>query len=279
MITIGLTGWTDHELIAPNKKRQLEDYASHFPFVEMDTSYYAIPSEKNIKNWLDKTPSGFQFIPKAFHSMTLHKPWEKKTYPLEEIFKLYLRRFQPLIAHGKIKSFLFQFPPFFHYSDENIIYLKQVRAWMGSLPVAIEFRHQSWYSEQNRAQTLQFLADYDYIQVTVDQPQTPSNSVPTILQTTNQKLSLYRLHGRNYSGWLNASTDANWRKTRTLHDYTPDELNVLKTNTLKLAEQSQEVSVIFNNNAGGHAAKNAKEFQKLLGIDFQGLYPQQLNLF
>lgn len=279
MITIGLTGWTDHELIAPNKKRQLEDYASHFPFVEMDTSYYAIPSEKNIKKWVDKTPTHFQFIPKAFYPMTLHKSWNKKTYSQEKVFSIYQKNFQPMIDYGKIKAFLFQFPPFFHYTDKNLAYLKQVREWMGNLPIAIEFRHRSWYSTQNQNQTLKFLTDYDYIQVTVDQPQTPSNSVPTILQATNKKLSLYRLHGRNYSGWLNASTDANWRKTRTLYDYSPDELIELKTNTLKLAEQSQEVSVIFNNNSGHHAAKNAKELQKLLGIDFKGLYPQQLNLF
>src|SRR5690625_7833166 len=44
MITIGLTGWSDHPLIAHNRHRKLEDYARHFPFVEMDTSFYAIPS-------------------------------------------------------------------------------------------------------------------------------------------------------------------------------------------------------------------------------------------
>lgn len=279
MISIGLTTWGDHPLIASDKKRQLEDYASHFPFVEMDTSFYGIPSAKNIQSWIDKTPENFQFIAKAFYPMTLHKPWEENVYSMAEIFNLYKERFDPMVAAGKLKAFLFQFPPFFRYSEKNFHYLKEVRNWMGNLPVAIEFRHASWYSEDNRKSTLDFLKEQQFIQVVVDQPQTPSNSIPTVLEVTNHKLTLYRLHGRNYSGWLNASEDANWRENRTLYDYTEKELLNIKENALELEKQSHEVAIIFNNNSGGHAAKNAKELQKLANIEFQGLHPQQLNLF
>lgn len=279
MINIGLTGWMDHPLIASDRKRLLEDYASHFPFVEMDTSFYAIPSIKNIQSWIDKTPESFQFIPKAFKAMTLHEPWEKHFQSFEEVFDLFKKHFSPMIQAGKVKAFLFQFPPFFRYSEKNISYLKQVRDWMGGLPVAIEFRHQSWYSADHREDTLGFMSRHEFIQVVIDQPQTPSNSVPTILEATSKQLTLYRLHGQNYSGWLNANDDENWRENRTLHDYTKEELSKVKENTLLLKQQSQEVSVIFNNNSGGHAAKNAKELQEMLDIDFDGLHPQQLNLF
>ena len=279
MITIGLTTWSDHPLIASDKKRQLEDYASHFPFVEMDTSYYGIPSENSIQSWMSKTPANFQFIPKAFYPMTLHKPWEENVQPLDETFALYKLRFQPMIRAGKIKAFLFQFPPFFRYAEKNMEYLRKVRYWMGNLPVAIEFRHASWYSEENQSHTLAFLKQMQFIHVVVDQPQTPSNSVPTILTATNEQLTLYRLHGQNYSGWLSASEDRNWRENRTLHDYTQKELLNINKNALELEKQSKEVAVIFNNNSGGHAAKNAKELQDMANIEFDGLHPQQLNLF
>lgn len=279
MITIGLTTWSDHPLIASDKKRQLEDYASHFPFVEMDTSYYGIPSEKSIESWFRKTPETFQFIPKAYYPMTLHKPWEDKTQSLDEIYSVYIHRFQPMIAAGKIKAFLFQFPPFFRFNEKNKEYLRKVKNWMGPLPVAIEFRHASWYSEANQDRTLEFLKTMQFIHVVVDQPQTPTNSVPTILKATNEKLTLYRLHGQNYSGWLNASEDRNWRENRTLHDYTKKELLNINKNALELEKQSNEVAVIFNNNSGGHAAKNAKELQEIAKIEFEGLHPQQLNLF
>ncbi|MDN6195521.1 MAG: DUF72 domain-containing protein [Atopostipes suicloacalis] len=278
MIEIALTNWSDHPLIASDKKRLLEDYASHFPVVEMDTSYYAIPSEKNINNWINKTPESFQFIPKAHQKMTLHQSLENPAQSLKEIFILFRERFGPMISSGKVKVFLFQFPPFFRYSKENLNYLKQVREWMGALPVAIEFRHQSWYSDQNIENTLHFLHENSFIQVVVDQAQTPSNSVPTVLKGNNKKLSLYRLHGRNYSGWLNAKHERNWRKYRTLYDYKKEEVKTIKENILILNKQSKDVSVIFNNNSGGHAAKNAKELQKMLDLNFNGLHPQQLKL-
>lgn len=64
-----------------------------------------------------------------------------------------------------------------------------------------------------------------------------------------------------------------------MHDYSLEELDEIKNQALDLQQQSQEVAIIFNNNSGGHAAKNAKELQELLGLDFEGLHPQQLNLF
>lgn len=279
MITIGLTGWSDHPLVAPDNKRKLEDYASHFPFVEIDTSFYGIPSKRSVLSWIDKTPEKFRFIPKANSAMTLHSAWEDKYSSLEELFDTFKVRFYPMVRAQKIKAFLFQFPPFFHCTQKHVNYLREVAHLMGPLPVAIEFRHPSWYSQENIENTLALLKDLFFIHTVVDQPQTPGNSVPTVLENTNKKLTLYRLHGRNYSGWLNASEDPNWRETRTLHDYSLEELEDIKENTLKLNEEVEEVAVIFNNNSGGHAAKNAKELQELLGLDFQGLHPQQLNLF
>lgn len=279
MITIGLTGWSDHDSLVRDKKRKLEDYASHFPFVELDTSFYGIPSEKSIQSWIDKTPETFQFIPKAYSGMTLHSDYDQYYGTIEEMFDLYKVRFYPMIAAKKIKAFLFQFPPFFHCTAENIDYLIQISKYMGTLPVAIEFRHKSWYSEENKENTLKLLTMLHYIHVVVDQPQTPSNSVPKVLKATNKNLTLYRLHGQNYSGWLNATDDPAWRANRTLYDYKLEELEQIKQHTLDLKKQSKEVAVIFNNNSGGHASKNAKELQTMLNIDFGDLNPMQLDLF
>lgn len=279
MITIGLTGWSDHELIAPVNKRKLEDYASHFPFVEIDTSFYGIPSAKSIQSWMDKTPERFQFIPKAYQAMTQHQHWQDHYDSLEELFDTYKVRFYPMIREKRIKAFLFQFPPYFHCSQKNVEYLELVSELMGTLPVAIEFRHRSWYSEENRENTLALLRKNFFIHTVVDQPQTPGNSAPSVFESTNSKLTLYRLHGQNYSGWLNASDDPAWRANRTLHDYSEEELLKIKEAALQLEQQSEEVAVIFNNNSGGHAAKNAKELQALLDLEFEGLNPQQLDLF
>ena len=279
MITIGLTGWSDHDVLMLSAQRKLEDYASHFPFVEIDTSFYGIPSENTIKSWMDKTPDTFQFIPKAYSGMTQHSDYDQYYETIEEMFDTYKIRFYPMLAAKRIKTFLFQFPPFFHCTADNIQYLLKINELMGPLPIAIEFRHGSWYSDDNRENTLKLLKMLHFTHVVVDQPQTPSNSVPTVINATNKNLTLYRLHGQNYSGWLNATEDPGWRANRTLYDYTAEDLAIIKHNTNQLQKESTEVAVIFNNNSGGHAAKNAKEFQAMLNIKFDNLNPKQLDLF
>lgn len=278
MIRIGLTGWSDHDLIQKRPKYRLEDYTSHFSFVEMDNSFYAIPSASSIQSWIHRTPDNFLFIPKAFAPMTLHKKWQEDYDSLDQVFELYLKSFQPMIQKGKIKAFLFQFPPFFDCRSDHVQYLRLLRQKMKDLPVAIEFRHFSWLDRDYQASTLAFLREYKFIHTVVDQPQTPENSVQKVLEATHPGLTLYRLHGRNYDGWLNYRSE-NWRETRTLHDYSPRELEGIKEDTLELAQQSQDVYVIFNNNSGGHAAKNAKDLEKLLDLGFQGTSDQQLSLF
>lgn len=278
MIEIGLTGWSYHDLIAPNPKRKLLDYASHFPVVELDSSFYAIPSKKNILNWIETTPDTFQFIVKAYAPLTTHKSRIEETRSLGTIFEVYKLAFQPMVDSGKVKAFLFQFPPLFSCQREHVEYLRMVRRLMGDWPVAIEFRHRSWYSEEFQESTLNFLKEMNFIHVVVDQPQTPHNSVPFTPIATNPDLAFIRLHGRNYDGWLGDDTK-DWRTFRTLYDYSEEELAEIKQAALNLEKQAKEVVVIFNNNSGGHAAPNAKVLQKLLGIDYGGLAPRQLDLF
>ncbi|UJF16606.1 DUF72 domain-containing protein [Jeotgalibaca sp. MA1X17-3] len=278
MIEIGLTGWSDHPLICPDPKRKLIDYASHLPVVELDSSFYAIPPEKNITQWIKNTPETFQFIPKAYAPLTKHKGQIEETRSLEDLFKIYKATFSPMMKSGKIKAFLFQFPPTFSCRKGHVEYLRKVRRWMADLPIAIEFRNQSWYSEEFKSGTLAFLKEMNFIHVVVDQPQTPNNSVPFTPVATNPDKTFIRLHGRNYEGWLGDDTK-DWRTFRTLYDYSDEDLKEIMQAARDLEKDSKEVTVIFNNNSGGHAAKNAKTLQKMLGIEFEGLAPQQLDLF
>lgn len=279
MIQIGLTGWSDHPMILTNPKNKLADYATHFPIVELDSSFYAIPSEDRIIQWIIQTPDAFQFIPKAYGPLTQHARRADESTPLKQLFQIFQQRFKPMLESGKICSFLFQFPPYFTCVKENVAYLRKIRALMGVVPIAVEFRHPSWFSPNMRDETLKFLKKYAFIHVVVDQPQTPHNSVPFVPEVTESKQAFLRLHGRNYEGWLGENDSKDWRKFRTLYNYSQKELHSLKDITLTLAQEAENVAVIFNNNSGGHAAPNAKEFQQLLGIDYEGLGPRQLDLF
>ncbi|WP_423189078.1 DUF72 domain-containing protein [Alkalibacterium sp. f15] len=278
MITIGLTGWSDHDLIQHDPQRKLQEYAGHFPVVELDTSFYAIPKRQTILNWIEKTPEAFQFFPKAYGVMTLHKPFEEEFTTMDDAFEAYLAAFQTMLDQDRVKAFLFQFPPNFDCVKKHVTYLRYVKSKMQDLPMAIEFRNPSWFSEKNKERTLAFLKEFQWTNVVVDQPQTPNNSVPKIPEVTAASLSVIRLHGRNYEGWLGENV-TDWRAERTLYDYSTEELEELSALVKQLNRDAEEVCVIFNNNSGGHAAKNAKSLQQLLGLDFSGLAPKQLDLF
>lgn len=145
-ITIGLTTWTEHPALINDKERPvtLNEYAQHLPTVEVDTFFYALPQIATIQKWLVQVPESFQFIVKAHRGMTLHERGQEKG-ELEQAFHRYKQIVAPLVATGQLKTVLFQFPPYFDASPEDIEYLRLVRLWMGKLPVAIELRNQTWY--------------------------------------------------------------------------------------------------------------------------------------
>lgn len=279
MIQIGLTGWSDHPSLVSHSTQKLVAYAGHFPIVELDSSFYAIPTKERVLQWLKQTPDSFQFIVKAYGPMTQHARRPDEKTPLKQLFSLFKQSFTPLVESQKLNCFLFQFPPYFTCTKENVTYLRLVRTLMGDVPIAVEFRHPSWFSPDLTPETIKFLKAYHFIHVVVDQAQTPHNSVPLIPAVTHDKQAFLRLHGRNYEGWLGEYDTKDWRKFRTLYDYSEVELMSLKQTALSLSQQTDNLAIIFNNNSGGHAAPNAKEFQKLLGIQYTDLGPRQLDLF
>ena len=175
---------------------------------------------------------------------------------------------------------LFQFPPWFDCSLDHLVYLRYCVQKMSSIPIALEFRNRSWYRSENYEQTLNFMQTHIWIHTIVDEPQAGDGSVPTVPVVTNPEKTLIRFHGRNVYGWNRPKDkETNWREVRYLYRYNKEELLDWRERILQIAKQSKDVYVVFNNNSGGDAAGNAKELQALLGIDYDGLAPQQLRLF
>ncbi|MEW9699343.1 DUF72 domain-containing protein [Paenibacillus sp. SI8] len=278
MIYIGLAGWGDHEL-GEGSKGKLREYGAHFPIVEVDTSFYAIQPERNYSKWVQETPDGFGFVIKAYQGMTGHLRGESPfAGGLEQMFQAFIGSIRPVQGADKLKAVLFQYPPWFECSKANVDVLRYAKAKMGDIPVALEFRHQSWFTEEMREKTVTFMQREGWMHSICDEPQAGIGSVPTVLQTTHPDLAIVRFHGRNVGGWVQNS-ETNWREVRYLYRYNRQELLEWRDHLLKLQEQVKEICVIFNNNSGGHAAGNAKELMALLGLDYEGLAPRQLDLF
>ncbi|KIR09274.1 hypothetical protein RA16_03785 [Levilactobacillus brevis] len=281
MITIGLTTWKEHPALIGGEERPvtLTEYAGRLPVVELDTPFYGIPRQSTVANWQAAVPDGFQYILKANQVMTRHD----RQHPLDEAgitaaFDQFIMAIQPMVTAGKLMTVLFQFPPFFNRTTANIQYLRDVRLKMGKLPVAVEFRSPSWFETPGMtADVMAYLQSLKLTNVTTDEPHNLNDGIPLVETVTTPELAVVRLHGRNAQGWFNQGAD--WRKTRTLYRYSEAELQDIAALVKRVAQHAQQVCVIFNNNSAKDAAPNALRLQKILGLHWQNLAPQQIDLF
>lgn len=265
-IYIGLAGWGDHDsLYAPSIKAsdKLSHYARHFSVVEIDSTFYAIQSPDRMKKWLADTPEQFKFVVKANQGMTGHQRNGQMTEDKRKaMYDAFINMLQPLIQADRLLFVLFQYPPWFDCTNKHVMVLKASKNKMGDIPCAIEFRNQSWYEDQYREKTLQFLQKENWIHSICDEPQAGEGSIPIVEEVTSPLYTLVRFHGRNIEGW-NDKGNENWREVRYLYHYTLTELNEWKKRLERLQKNSSHIIVIFNNNSGGHAAHNAKQLMTL----------------
>lgn len=268
-IHIGLAGWGDHDqLYVPVSKAgsKLRQYANHFPVVEVDSTFYAIQSPERFSKWLDDTPQTLHFVVKAYQGMTGHQ--RGPTVPAtetNEMFAAFRKMLEPVIEAGRLPVALFQYPPWFDCTQSNVRILRETKLRMKGIPCALEFRHQSWFTQQYREKTLDFMKQEQWIHSVCDEPQAGVGSIPIVLEATDSLATIVRFHGRNVSGWNQASAP-NWREVRYLYRYSDAELEEWAEKLKVLEQQSEHVYDIFNNNSGGDAADNAKRMMELLGL-------------
>ncbi|MCM3731317.1 DUF72 domain-containing protein [Fictibacillus nanhaiensis] len=280
MIRIGVTGWGDHDSLYPDgtsPKDKLEVYSGHFPVVEVDSSFYAVQPVKNYERWVSSTTKDFSFVVKAYQGMTGHSRGKVPFDSVKQMFEAFIQSIQPVISSGKLEMVLFQYPPWFDCKKENVQILRYAKELMGDIPLALEFRNQTWFREEMREKTLRFIDEEGWIHTVCDEPQAGNGSIPIVMYTTEEK-TLVRMHGRNVYGWNN-SGQPNWREVRYLYRYNQSELLEWKERIQMLAAQTQNLTILFNNNSGGDAADNAKQMIDLLDIQYDFLAPRQLDLF
>ncbi|WP_044338166.1 DUF72 domain-containing protein [Rossellomorea aquimaris] len=280
MIYIGVTGWGDHDTLYENvsPRDKLKEYGAHFPIVEVDTTFYAVQPLRNAKKWVKETPKDFKFIVKAYQGMTGHQRGEIPFETKDEMFNAFKESLAPYVDAGKLAMVLLQFPPWYDCKKEHVDYIRYCREQLKEFPLALEFRHQSWFRPEFRDKTLMFMRKEGWIHSICDEPQAGEGSVPRVLEATHKDATLVRFHGRNLYGWNNPN-GGDWREVRYLYRYNRAELEEWIPHIHHLHETSNDLYVLFNNNSGGDAADNAKQLIELLGLEYGGLAPKQLDLF
>lgn len=293
-IRIGTASWTDRSLIEcgrfyPRKtlsaEQRLRFYASLFPLVEVDSSYYAIPSPATAQLWAQRTPEGFEFNVKAFRLFTghqtsptvLHKDLQQALGPRApqvlyyrqlapelrtELWRRFLEALAPLRAAGKLVAAHFQFAPWVTWGREGQAHVAHCVERMGDQLVSVEFRHHSWFDTAHREATLAFLRQLGVAHTVVDAPQGFANSVPAVWEVTSPKLAILRLHGRNTETWNLKGQDT--ASERFNYMYSLDELAAMVPPLQALARRAARVHVLFNNNMEDQGQVCALTMMKLL---------------
>lgn len=299
-ILVGTCSWTDPTLIACGRfyppgvssaEERLRYYARQFPIVEVDSTYYAPPSERNSALWAERTPEGFVFNVKAYALLTGHPArverlpaWLRDALPgevlgkknayrkdldgdaVERLWDVHRRALAPLADAGKLGAVLFQFPPWFVRSEAHAAYVRELPRRLPGWTLAVEFRGGGWLRDEAAAGTLRMLEHAGLAYVSVDEPQGFRSSTPTIAAAT-APLAVVRLHGRNAATW-DAKTKVASDRFNYLYD--DDELGEWVPRVHELARQAKVVHVLFNNNYEDQGVRNARRMAQLLDVEGAG---------
>ncbi len=216
------------------KTKWLEFYASHFATVELNNSFYRLPSEAAFAVWRDSTPPNFTFAVKVSRFITHIKRLRDTGDAVDKFIT------RAKILGDKLGPLLYQLPPNMHRNDERL------QSFLSTLPRGlrhvVEFRHQSWLEEE----VFQVLHKYNTGFCVFDMP---SMTCPLV---ATADFAYIRFHG---SSGLYSSC------------YSDEELAAWARRLANLARNLKAVYIYFNNDAEAFAVKNALTLGTFLKIE------------
>jgi uncharacterized protein YecE (DUF72 family) len=295
-IRVGTCSWTDKTMIetwyppkTSSAEAMLRYYAERYDTVEADSPFYAIPRPSIAANWVKRTPEDFVVHVKAFGLLTRHSVAQRQLPPelrdlvgdvdergrvrhpsvelLDASFAAFTDFVEPLRAAGKLGGILMQFAPYITALDhaeamDHLNYLEYAAEKLAGMRMLVEFRHPSWVTGKQRAETLKFLSDRGYSYVSVDAPQFKDKSTMPPIAEATADWSYVRLHGRNTENYFASNVTA---ADRFDYLYNESELAEWAPRVRELAAESDVTWVMFNNCKYDYAPRNAREMAAILG--------------
>jgi uncharacterized protein YecE (DUF72 family) len=286
-ILVGTASWTDKTLLesgwypedVTTPEERLRWYAEQFPLVEVDSTYYTPPNERNSQLWAARTPDYFRFNVKAFSLLTQHPTRVAALYKdlrpevdkanvyladleatvVDEVWERFLSALEPLHEAGKLGALLFQFPQWFTIRRASKDYLLECKERAAPYRICVEFRSATWFKDEaTTEETLDFLRSYGLPYVVVDMPQGHRSSVPPVVAATAGDLAVVRFHGHS-DKW----------NSRNIYErfgylYSEDELRPWAPRLRELATQAGETHVLLNNCYRNYAQTNAAQLAALI---------------
>jgi uncharacterized protein YecE (DUF72 family) len=249
-------------------------YAEHFDTVEVNSSFYGVPTVETTKGWAARTPADFEFSLKLYQKFTHPEMFLKATgQDPADLDRTDVDAFRaaidPLAQAGKLGALLAQFPASFKNEPDARGYLEWLLEAFRDYQVAVELRHRSFSDDP--VETLQLLGAHGAALVQIDEPQFRFSIRQDRL--ANVKTFYYmRLHGRNAAQW--------WRheksEDRYNYLYSGDELKEFGE-TAKAAKALVKKAYLYtNNHFSAKSVVNAVMLKAQLGESIEGEYPPAL---
>lgn len=254
---IGPAGWSypDWEgIVYPVRKpagfHPLAFLARFVNAVEVNSSFYALPSRRNSAAWVRHVPADFRFAFKLTRSFT----HERAAFPPRGEVEAFLDALRPVRDAGRLGPVLIQFPWSFRFDAAAVAWLARLREEFAQVERVIEVRHASWA----RPEALAALAGAGGY-CNIDQPALRDCLPPTA--HVFGRTAYVRLHGRNAANWFAEGQPAFERYN---YLYGVEELREWVRRIEALRGQADDVYVVANNHYRGQGVVNALELRGLL---------------
>lgn len=141
-IFVGCAKWTRKDLpgfYPAGTHDELSYYATQFNSIELNATFYRLPTSFQIQKWYDATPAEFQFFPKVIRHISHLRRLNDKAFPILQDMLSVLPGFRE-----KLGTVFMQMPP--NYSPKEWDkFQKFVKNWPQTYPLTVEFRHTDWF--------------------------------------------------------------------------------------------------------------------------------------
>jgi uncharacterized protein YecE (DUF72 family) len=234
-IHIGTSGWSYDHWKGPfyqdntAGEDMLAFYAENFRTVEVNNTFYRLPSTDTLKKWKDTVPDDFLFSVKASRYITHRKKLKDPAESIEKFFE------QIEVLDDKLGPILFQLPPRWHKNKDRLS--EFIDALPSEYRYVFEFRDPTWFS----------------------------NDIIDLLSQTNCAFCIYDLEGEQTPEHV--TTDFIYIRlhgpgAKYQGSYSKDLLEKWSNKFDRWTGEDKEIFCYFNNDYEGHAPNNANILQK-----------------
>lgn len=220
-----------------SKNKWLEYYAEHFNTLELNVTFYRLPSENTFLKWYNNTPKNFIFSVKGSRFITHIKKLSNCEKATENFFN------NVLLLKDKLGAILWQFPPTFEYDINTLeVFIKNINKY--NVKNCFEFRNSSWICNE----TIELCKFYNISLCLADWPDFLKNTPLTA------NYIYMRRHGKS------GSYASCYTKNELMED-----ANFIKAHYIN----KEAIFIYFNNDFNAYAPKNALQLKNLIETNNQ----------